>query len=133
LKRSPKKPPPVTHSPGPWEIDRTKRYYKPCIRANGVIICWLADNGADALFPGNWTKLDAANARLIVAAPAMLAELEKPAAMLDERAAEIAELGVRFSAVSRNRMPFRDAAAELRCDAQHLRSVARAATEGGAL
>lgn len=54
---------------GPYEIDRTERYYKPCVRKNGVIVAYLADNGAGCVNTNAFAEEDEANAQLIVAAP----------------------------------------------------------------
>ena len=56
------------HTAGDWELDLTERYYKPCIRMNGIIICYPAHN-SHGVAPGE----DDANIRLIIAAPKILA------------------------------------------------------------
>lgn len=58
-------------TPGPWEIDRSGKYYKPCIRKNGVIIAHLADNSAGCVNPAAFAEEDPANAHLIATAPEM--------------------------------------------------------------
>ncbi len=61
------------HTPGPWEIDRSGAYYKPCIRHNGLIVAWLP-NGARALLTGAGRRKaeERADARLIAASPELL-------------------------------------------------------------
>jgi len=70
---------PERHTPGPWEIDRTKNYYKPCIRHNGTIVAYMADNGSGHVREADKVLAEATdeiNARLIAAAPEMLALLK---------------------------------------------------------
>ena len=58
-----------THTPGPWKFDGSRGYHsKDVIRHNGMIV---------AIIPTDFYRLDRmANARLIAAAPALLAALE---------------------------------------------------------
>jgi hypothetical protein len=62
--------PNAKHTPIPWEIDRTEKYYKPCIRMNGVITAWLPDNASGVMrpFSARVKETDDANAALIVKA-----------------------------------------------------------------
>lgn len=59
-------------TPGPWECDLTKKYYgKPCIRHNGMIVCFLPEipiglNGIDERI---------INSELITMAPALADEV----------------------------------------------------------
>lgn len=58
------------HTPGPWQVDGLT------IEADGEIVCWL---GEPAQFAGDVSQVCAdagGNARLIAAAPVMLAALE---------------------------------------------------------
>jgi hypothetical protein len=68
---------------GPWEIDRTKRYYRPCIRRNGRIVAYLADNsiGVDARFAQACVDQDEANARLLLNSPQLFSCLSRLVAM----------------------------------------------------
>lgn len=80
--------PPTRPTESPWEIDRTCRYYpRPCIRRNGIIIAWLPDNSAAAMevtgARDRMRRQDAANANLLVSAPALLAACEAVAHQLE--------------------------------------------------
>lgn len=55
------------YTPGPWEHDLTGKYYQPCVRHNGMIVCTMPKekiglNGVDERLY---------DARLIAAAPEM--------------------------------------------------------------
>jgi hypothetical protein len=78
------------HTPGPWEIDHTGKYYKPCIRHNGIIIALLAKNDAGLVMPENQQAEDEANARLIAAAPELLEALK---AVLKDHDGRVAAYG----------------------------------------
>ena len=74
-----------THTEGPWKYDDYSHTYHESrvIRKNGVLIAYVCENKGsqfDGLRPNPEVTL--ANARLIAAAPALLAALE---AMYDER------------------------------------------------
>lgn len=59
------------HTPGPWEIDQSEKYYRPCIRKNGVIICFLPEKQ----IVGD-EKERKANAALLCFSPTLLAACE---------------------------------------------------------
>jgi hypothetical protein len=61
----------MSHTPEPWTLDTTKKYYKPCIRHNGVIVCLLTQAG-----PGKTEEEETGNRALMVAAPTMYATLQ---------------------------------------------------------
>lgn len=61
----------MEQTPGPWEIDLSEEYYKPCIRHNGVVLCLLP-----AYVP--------ANAKLIAASPDLLAACEEAFSQLSQ-------------------------------------------------
>ena len=61
-----------------WTIDTTGAYYKPCIRENGHIVCYLPDNSAALVLETDRKaarRQTQADARLIAAAPDLLAAL----------------------------------------------------------
>jgi hypothetical protein len=72
----------MSYTKGPWEIDRTEKYYKPCIRHNGIVIALLARNDAALVMPENQQAEDDANARLIAAAPEMYEALNVALAVI---------------------------------------------------
>lgn len=58
------------HTPGPWKIDNTQKYYpRNCIRHNGMVVCHMVAlrESHGKLRKGEYS--DDANARLIAAAP----------------------------------------------------------------
>lgn len=65
--------------PAPWEIDRSKRYYAPCIRHNGLIVAILPDNSAGLVKQTDRIKAvirDDRTAKLLQASPDLLDALE---------------------------------------------------------
>lgn len=73
----------MKHTPEPWEIDYSLKYYKPCIRHNGIIVAFLADNTANLIDPSNQREEDAANVKLVAAAPELLEALKDAVRWLD--------------------------------------------------
>lgn len=62
---------------GTWVVDRTEKYYRPCVRMNGFVICYLADNSEGVVAGKEVVQAeDAANAQLIAAAPDLLVACE---------------------------------------------------------
>jgi hypothetical protein len=55
------------YTKGPWSIDQTGKYYTPCIRRNGIVICMLHESIA-----GIDNQEQESNAALIAAAPDLL-------------------------------------------------------------
>lgn len=67
-----------TQGNSPWEFDQSKKYYqKDVIRMNGVLICQMIKQ---ATMSDNEYQ---ANARLIPAAPALLAAAERMVAQIN--------------------------------------------------
>lgn len=62
------------HTQGPWEADFSKKYYaKPCVRHNGMIVCYLPEQAIGM----NGEDERRADAALICAAPELLAACEE--------------------------------------------------------
>jgi hypothetical protein len=63
---------PTMHTPGPWTLDPSRKYYAhPVIRHHGIVVVTLAAQG-----PANNEECRA-NARLIAAAPELLEALKR--------------------------------------------------------
>ena len=88
------------HTPGPWDADDGDGHYFGVFGANGEPLAYLVETSSthDLALPGNWVKHPggewecrrtehAANARLIAAAPDLLAALRECADTLAIRAA----------------------------------------------
>jgi len=58
-------------TPGPWEYDSSGKYYKPCIRTNGVVIALLYRQ--TTVTPEEYE----ANNHLLAAAPELLVALKE--------------------------------------------------------
>ena len=61
----------MKNTPGPWEADLTGKYYQPCVRHNGMIVCLMPK------MPINMGGVDERfyDSHLIAAAPEMLEAL----------------------------------------------------------
>jgi hypothetical protein len=70
----------MKYTPGPWEVDFSEKYYKPCIRHNGMIVCTLPHNPIGI----NGTDERKGDARLIAAAPEMYELAKHITAMFDD-------------------------------------------------
>ena len=65
------------HTEGEWVVDRTEKYYRPCVRMNGMIMAYLPDTSIGLMTGKEHRQAeDRANAALIAAAPDLLAALE---------------------------------------------------------
>ena len=85
----------MTLTQGPWEIDTSEKHYPPCIRHNGFIVCLLPNMAAGLVKPSDRAAAKAqtaADARLIAAAPDLLAVAQMMAAWdgTDDHLARIA-------------------------------------------
>ena len=81
------------HTPGPWQVAETRHKYDTLIRNRDN------DPVASTNFAGYYPKTAAANARLIAAAPELLAALKKVKRILESRAFRAVEDSARIHGV----------------------------------